>query len=103
MPLPKELREELARKRAAEHERAEQDKHRGLALAVLQCVAWSSLTSRQILLRMVLAVVALDAAAISTYSLAGLATAATSTRMVFTALWTAATIAILGVGLYRMR
>jgi hypothetical protein len=43
MPLPQAIRDELARKRAEEHERAEGDKRRALALAGLQCVAWSAI------------------------------------------------------------
>lgn len=42
MPLPPELREELARRRAAESEEAGRETRRDLTLAALQCVFWSA-------------------------------------------------------------
>jgi hypothetical protein len=52
---------------------------------------------------MVLLVVALDAAAVATYSLAGLAHAAPRTRAAFTAGWTLLTLAIVAPSLRAIR
>ena len=55
------------------------------------------------LLMMVVGVVALDVLAIGAYYLAGVRDASPAVRTGFTAVWTAATLAIVGVGLRRIR
>ena len=48
-------------------------------------------------------VLGVDAAALAVYFLAGLAHAAPATRLGFTAVWTAATLVVVLVGLTRIR
>jgi hypothetical protein len=43
MPLPKELLDELGRRRTAESKEAERDKWRDIVVTALQCFAWSAL------------------------------------------------------------
>jgi hypothetical protein len=42
MPLPQEIREEMERKRVAEHRLASRDAFRANVQAALMCVAWSA-------------------------------------------------------------
>jgi hypothetical protein len=42
MPLPRDILEEMAVRRRAEHSRAERDKVRDLASTALRCLAWSA-------------------------------------------------------------
>jgi hypothetical protein len=58
---------------------------------------------RRLLLRMVLLVLALDAAAIAIYSLAGLEHATSGTRTAFTVGWTLLTLAIVAPSLRAIR
>lgn len=58
---------------------------------------------RRLLFQMVLAVVVLDAAAIGLYTAAGIATAGAGVRTAFTAVWTLATLAVVGAGMWRIR
>lgn len=43
MPLPKEVREELAARRESESHEAERDKWRDILLTSLQCFAWAAI------------------------------------------------------------
>jgi uncharacterized membrane protein YeiH len=52
---------------------------------------------------MVVLVVLLDAAAIAVYYLAGVRLAAPGVRNTITAIWTGATLAVVGLGLVRIR
>ena len=58
---------------------------------------------RGLLLRMVLWVVAIDAAAIAIYYLAGLERAEARTRAIFTLAWSVATIVVVLTALRRIR
>ena len=59
--------------------------------------------ARRHLFTMVVSIVALDAIAIGLYYLAGLHDAGTGVRNAFTTAWTIATLAVVGIGLGRIR
>ena len=60
-------------------------------------------TLRRAVLQLVIGVVLLDAVAMSAYYFAGIATAASRTRMIFVAVWTVATAITVAVLLRRVR
>lgn len=55
------------------------------------------------LVTMIGSILALDAVAIGLYYLAGLQSAGSGARQAFTVAWTVATLAVVGLGLYRIR
>lgn len=60
-------------------------------------------TQKHYLLLMVVGILLLDGLFVGAYYVAGLATASPSTRAIFTALWTLATVVVVYYGLSNMR